>query len=129
MKIAAIEALWCYHKIHTNQSFNSSDCESTIIREIFVQNKFRLGRTKCAAITAGVFVPQIIDEMKKELEKCNFISLATDASNHNAIKMFPVVGRWFVPNVGIQTKVLDLTSQTGTLKKKHYLILIQNNKQ
>lgn len=113
--MAAKEALWCYHKIHTNQSFLSSDCESTVLREIFKQTKFRLGRTKCTAITAGVFAPQIVDEIKKQLAKCNFISIATDASNHNAVKMFPVVGRWFDPNVGIQTKVLDLTSQTGTL--------------
>lgn len=53
--------------------------------------------------------------MKSDLEKVNFVSISTDASNHIGIKMFPVVARWFVPTVGIQTKVLDLTSQPGLL--------------
>ncbi|XP_031626296.1 uncharacterized protein LOC116342721 [Contarinia nasturtii] len=51
--------------------------------------------------------------MKKELESCNFVSIATDASNHGAIKMFPVVVRYFAALEGLKTKVLDLSDQKG----------------
>lgn len=113
LETAAKEALWCYHKTHKNQSFATADCESEIIREVFGQTNFQCKRTKCSAIAAGVFAPQIVKEMKNELASANFVSLATDASNHVATKMFPVVARWFKPLEGIQTKVLDLSSESG----------------
>lgn len=50
--------------------------------------------------------------MKLEIKSCNFVSIATDASNHIAIKMFPEVARWFHPD-GIKAKVLDLSDETG----------------
>lgn len=66
-----------------------------------------------AAIISGVFAPRILDEIARELETAKFVSIATDASNRNAIKMFPVVLRWFSPTNGLQNKVVDLTSQEG----------------
>lgn len=114
---AAKEALWCYHKIHKIQSFASSDCESQIFREVFKQKEFHLGRSKCAAISSNVFAPKIVEEMKQELKSCNFVSIATDASNHNAVKMFPVIARWFSPVNGLNNKVLDLTNQKGSSMK------------
>lgn len=117
LEYAAKEAVWCYHKIHTGQSFKSIDCESEIFRDVFKQAKFYLGHTKCAAIASNVFAPKIVDEMKQELETSNFVSLATDASNHIAVKMFPVIARWFSPLNGINSKVLDLTNVTGLSKE------------
>lgn len=99
---AAKEAVWCYHKVKSGQSFRSSDCESEIIRSVFKQDQFHLGHTKCASIASNVFAPKIVAEVKDELKTCNFVSIATDASNHNAIKMFPVVGRWFSPVNGLK---------------------------
>lgn len=117
LEYAAKEALWCYHKVHTGQSFATSDCESAIFREVFTQTQFRLCHTKCAAITSNVFAPKIVDELKQELKSCNFVSMATDASNHGAVKMFPVIALWFSSVNGINTKVLNLTDETGPLKE------------
>lgn len=114
---AAKEAVWCYHKVHTSQSFASADCESMILRDVFKQDGFRVGRTKCSAITSNVFAPAIVNEVKQELKSSNFVSIATDASNHNAVKMFPVIARWFSPLNGINSKLLDLTDETGLLKE------------
>lgn len=114
---AVKEAVWCYHKVHTGQSFASTDCESEILREMFKQSGFRLGRTKCASIVSNVFAPKIVEEIKQELKSSNFVSIATDASNHAAVKMFPVIARWFSASNGINAKVLDLTDETGLLIK------------
>lgn len=110
---AAKEAAWCYHKVQNTQSFSSIDCDSDLIRQLFGQKEFRVGRTKCSAIVANVFAPRIVDEMQSALKTCNFVSIGTDASNHVAIKMFPIVGRWFNPLEGIQSKILDLSEETG----------------
>lgn len=109
--------MWCYHKIHKGQSFASSDCESEIFRKVFTLKQSHLGRTKCAAITSNVSAPTIVDEMKQKLKSSNFVSMATDASNHNAIKMFPVIARWFSQLNGMNNKVLDLIDETGLLKE------------
>lgn len=113
LEIAAKEALWCYHKIHSGQSFASADCDSTIFRDVFGHTDFHLGRTKCSTIASNVFAPKIVDEVKDELKLLQFVSISTDASNHKAIKMFPVVARWFDIMNGINNKVLDLSSETG----------------
>lgn len=115
LDIASKEAVWCYHKVHKSQSFASTDCESALIRKLFEQKKFHLGRTKCSTIVSNVFAPKIVAEMQSELKSCNFVSIGTDASNHAAVKMFPVIGRWFDPLEGIKTKVLDLSDETGLL--------------
>lgn len=99
--------------MHESQSFASTDCESDLFRQSFVQKQYQLGRTKCSAIVSNVFAPKIVDEMKSELESCNFVSIGMDASNHVAVNMFPVVGRWFNPLEGIKSKVFDLSDETG----------------
>lgn len=111
--LAAQEAVWCYHKVHKGQSFASTDCESAIFRQLFGQKQIHLGRTKWSSIVSSVFAPKIVSEMQLELKTCNFVSIGTDASNHVAVKMFPVVARWFNPLKGIETKVLDLLDETG----------------
>lgn len=103
--------------MHKSQSLASSDCESSIIRQLFGQKQFQLGRTKASAIVSNVFAPKIVEEMRSELASCNFVAIGTDASNHVAIKMFPVIARWFEPLNGIKTKVLDLSDETGLLSK------------
>lgn len=118
---AAKEALWSYHKVCAIQSFSSLDCENQLFRDVYKQKNFHLGRTKCAAIISNVFAPKIVNEMKEELKTSNFVSIATDASNHVAVKMFPVIARWFSLDNGINAKILDLTKQTGLSKKMFQL--------
>lgn len=51
--------------------------------------------------------------MKTELETVNYISIYTDASNHGAIKIFPVVIRYWSVLTGVQVKVVEISSEKG----------------
>lgn len=69
------------------------------------------GRTKVEAIVNNVIGPYTLELTLQGTNKVSFIGVATDASNHNAVKMFPVVIQYFdFKNGGIQTKLLDIKS-------------------
>lgn len=112
-KTAALEGLWAYHTIAENHSFRSTDCSSKIFRDAFEMKKFTLGRTKCEAIVTNVFAPFAASKVKEELAKCNFVSIATDASNHGNIKMFPVMMRYFIPTEGVKIKIIEFVAQSN----------------
>lgn len=113
LQIAACEGVWAYHVINSNHSFRSADCASKIIRNCFGLEKFTCARTKCESIATGVFAPFVVDELKKDLEKCHFITVITDASNHGIIKMFPVVARYFSEKEGVKVRIINLTTEGG----------------
>lgn len=85
------EGVWTYHITKSNHSYRSTDCEGKLIRLMFDQPKFHLARTKCEAIAKNIFETEIKREIKTELQGVNFVSIATDASNHKSDKIFPVV--------------------------------------
>jgi hypothetical protein len=47
------------------------------------------------------------------MQKANFISVTTDASNHKDTKMCPELVRYFMPSEGVQVKVLELKTLPG----------------
>lgn len=111
---AAMEAVWAYHIVHSNQSFHSSTCATKIFKSCFKVPKFSCSETKCQAIVTNVFARHAKDMLMDDLEKCNFVSVYTDASNfHGNIKLFPVLVRYFHPLTGVHVKALDITSQPG----------------
>lgn len=99
--LAAQEGLWAYHVMNSNHSFASSDCASKIIRECFGIKKFTCSQSKCRAIAVNVLAPHAEEIMADEINKSRFVTLFTDASNHNDIKLFPVMGRYFLPLANI----------------------------
>lgn len=111
--ISAYEGLWTYHVIKSNNSFKSSDCASKIFRMCFAMTKFYCARTKSHAITKNVFAPFVVGEIKKELHATNYITITTDASNRGSVKLFPILARYFIPTVGVQVKILELSSEKG----------------
>lgn len=113
LKVAALEGLWTYHTIDENHSFNSTSCASKIFRTAFDISKFRCSRTKCEAIVTNVFGPAVEEMLKEELAQCRFVTLLTDASNHGAVKMFPVMVRYFLPTDGVKVRILNITSENG----------------
>lgn len=74
---------------------------------------FTCSAKKLKAIISGVFAPYTKDVIFQELQHVNYVSLYTDASNHGATKIFPIVVRYFVPLVGVKVKVLDISSEPG----------------
>ena len=112
MKLAAAEGAFAYHTVQHNQSFRSMDCTSKLIQCTF-EPKFTCGRSKAEAIVLNVLTPFAISELESDLQKANFISIMTDASNHKDVKIFPLLVRYFNPTEGIQVKMLDLKSLPG----------------
>ena len=111
-KIAASEALVAYHTVRHGQSFRSNDCLSTLIKKLY-EPKFSSARTKSEAIITNVLSPYILDEVQQDLKKTQSITLSLDASNKKDIKLFPVVVRYFLPNCGVQDKIIDFVSLPG----------------
>lgn len=111
--ITACEGVWAYHIIKENHSFKSSDCASKVFRTCFEMHKFHCARTKCEAIAKNVFAPFARNELKNEIEKVQFVTVSSDASNHGNVKLMPVVIRFFIPTIGVKVKLLEFSSQRG----------------
>ena len=116
IKAAAAEGAWAYHTVKHNQSFNSNDCTSQLFKEIFpdldVAKKFTSARTKITSINTGVLAPFAQHKVLSDLGTQPF-SISVDASNHNEMKLFPLVIRFFSAKVEIDVRLLDLRSMPG----------------
>lgn len=91
-KLARMEITWIYHNVMHNHSFRSMDCTSKLLKK-FVDPKISCARTKTQAAVTNVISTWTDDMLLKELETCHFVIIACDASNHNAIKLLPVLLR------------------------------------
>lgn len=133
---AAMEATFVYHLIKEGQTFQSANCTSHLIREIFGKNPdFRCSETKAEAIAtgnvkfhimlynnclcfiwfiflysfeiSGVLRPMAIDMLLDEIRGVNFIAMCCDTSNKGNFKVLPVMIRYFSHRTGTQTKLID----------------------
>ena len=115
-KAAAVEGTWAYHTIKHQQSFLSNDCESQLFKAIFpnsgVAKKFASARTKTASIITGVLAPYAQKKLLFGLGTRPF-SISVDASNHNEVKLFPLVIRFFNVKAGVTVRLLDLRAMPG----------------
>ena len=71
--------------------------------------KFASARTKTKNIITGVLGPYAQKILLSELETQPF-SVSVDASNHNELKLFPLVIRFFNAKVGVRVRLLNLRS-------------------
>lgn len=51
--------------------------------------------------------PYAVQQVCKELEEAKYIFLMVDTSNHKNVKLVPILVRYFIPNKGIQVKVIE----------------------
>ena len=82
-----------------------------------IAGKLTLGRTKASAIAHKVLGPASVQETVEILQNNVFYSVATDASNHGAIEMFPLMVRFYSPFTNLETCVLDFyedSNETAT---------------
>lgn len=130
LDVAAAEGVWAYHTVQENHSFRSNDCASKLIQLCF-EPKFRCARTKTEAIVRNVLARTAMTELKEHLSQSNCISILTDASNHGAQKMFPILVRYVLPYEGVQVKILEFQDQPGETSEVivNYLtkVLTENN--
>ena len=112
-KAAAAEGAWAFHTAKHQQSFLSNDCTTHLIKAIFsdsdIAKKFTSARTKTASIITGVLAPFAQKSLLSELGEQPF-SIFIDASNHNEVKLFLLVVRFFSAKVGVRVRILDLRS-------------------
>ncbi|XP_055906088.1 uncharacterized protein LOC129941473 [Eupeodes corollae] len=111
--LKAAEATIAYHTVFHHQSFNSLDCTIKLNQKIYFDSnickQLSCARTKATAIITNVIAPFSISQVLCDLKTIAFISVQTDASNHLALKMFPVLIRYYdFKNGGTKSKILNL---------------------
>jgi len=115
LKARAAEAALPFHTVTHHQSYKSMDCTAGLMRKLFADSQtatsITCARTKTEAIINNIIGPHMAAELVKSLNDINCIGIATDASNHGAEKLFPIIIQYFDWKAGgIQTKLLELDS-------------------
>ena len=112
-KTAVAESTWAFHTVKHQQSFLSNDCTSHLFKTFFpgsdIAKKFASARTETKSIITGVLGPYAQKILFSELGTQPF-SVSVDASNHNQLKLFALVIRFFNAKVGVQVRLLNLRS-------------------
>jgi hypothetical protein len=54
-----------------------------------------------------------MQQILEELETVKYISVMVDASNHESLKLVPVLVWYFIPRKGVQTKVTEFHNFEG----------------
>ncbi|KAL4100954.1 hypothetical protein QTP88_020978 [Uroleucon formosanum] len=109
----AKEVTFVYHTILHSQSFNSMTCTSTLIRKLFDEKKFTAARTKTREVAVNVIAPFAVQLTIDDLKTVDFVSILVDAPNHKAIKLVPVIVRYFSPTTGVRNKILEFSNLPG----------------
>ncbi|KAL0879423.1 hypothetical protein ABMA27_003174 [Loxostege sticticalis] len=109
----AAEGTLAFHTIKHHQSYNSMECTASLTRKMFADSEtaknLKCGKTKTEAIVNQVVAPHTITTIIETLRNISCLSVATDASNHGADKLFPILIQYFNwTGNGIETKILDL---------------------
>ena len=116
-ELAAAEGTFAYHMIQHNHSFRSMDCTGKLIKKNY-DPKFAMACTKSEAIVVNVLNPYISKTVVDDINESNFVSLAFDTSNHNNIKLAPVLIRHFKPSSGIKTEIAELSAIEGETSER-----------
>ena len=118
--VAAAEATMAFHTVKHHQSYKSNDCTSTLIRKVFpdsnISKKYSCARTKVEAIVNNVLSPMTVQYALNDIQEHGvmYLGVATDGSNHQSIKLFPIVIQYFDwINGGLQSKLLEVRSTTN----------------
>lgn len=110
----AAEATLAFHVVKHHQSYKSMDCTSSLLRQLFsdseVARNLACARTKTEAIINNVIAPYTIEILLEKLKDVVYLGLSTDASNHNADKIFPVIIQFFDWKFGTDCKLLELAA-------------------
>jgi hypothetical protein len=121
--VAAAELATAYKVIKHSQSFSSLDCSNKLhplmYCDLKIEVKQSIARTKATVITKNILALHTISSCVADLQKTPFYGIVTDASNHKAEKIFPLVIQYFSKTEGIICKLIRVNS----LKDKIYHFL------
>jgi hypothetical protein len=131
--IAAAELATAYKVIKHHQSFSSSDCSNKLHPRMYcdlkIAAKQSIARTKATVITKNILAPHTISSCVADLQKTPFYGIATDASNHKAEKIFPLVIQYFSKTEGIVSKLIRVDSlkvETSETVSKYCIDTLKN---
>ena len=71
------------------------------------------------------------DKLHRELDRINFVTVTIDASNTKEVKLVPIVIRYFLPESGIEVKLLQFKSvprETAEILSKYLLSVLDQTK-
>ena len=71
------------------------------------------------------------DKLHRELDRINFVTLTIDASNTKEVKLVPIVIRYFLPQNGVEVKLLQFKSvprETAEILSKYLLSVLDQTK-
>ncbi|KAL0852281.1 hypothetical protein ABMA28_000489 [Loxostege sticticalis] len=110
-KIIAAELVQVYHGAKHSIPYTTTDCNGKLCSVIFpdskIANKISLGRTKASSIAFNVLAPASLEDIVNKLKDDIYFSISTDASNHGNIKLFPILVRFYTPDIGLRVALLD----------------------
>jgi hypothetical protein len=109
------EGAFAFHTVKHLSSYKTVDCTSVLFKTIFpdseIARKFSSVRAKTEAIMNSVIAPHATENIKQVFTNntVSYCGVATGASNHNAVKVFPVVILYFDwKNGGLQSKLIEV---------------------
>ena len=97
-EITATKGTLAFHAVKHHHSFLSS---SVSLKKIFpdsnVAKKFSSGRITTEKVVTGVLTQYSIDAVLKSFEEndITYFGVATDGSNHNELKLLPIIVQYF----------------------------------
>ena len=104
--IAAAELTTAYKVVKHHQSFSLLDCIVKLKAIMYPGSKIvakqSTARTKATTIVKNILVPHSVSEVKINLQKVSYYGIGTNASNHKAEKIFPLLVQYFTEHNGIQ---------------------------
>ena len=118
-EITASEDTLIFHGAMHHHSFLSMDCTSVLLKKIFpdsiVAKKLSSG-TKTEKVVTSILAQYSIDAFLKSFEENNiaYFGVATDGSNHNELKLFPIIFQYFDwRKGGLQSKLIEFTNMAN----------------
>ena len=101
------------------------DCTSVLLKSIFadfnVAKKFSRGRTKTQKVVTSVLAQYSLDAVLKSFKENDiaYSGVATDGSNHNELKLFPIIIQYFDwRKGGLQSKLIEFTNKANETADK-----------
>ena len=100
-EITAAKGTLAFLAVKHHHSFLSMDCTTVLLKEIFpdsnVAEKFSSGRTKTEKLVTSKLAQYSIDAVLKSFEEHDiaYFGVATDSSNHDELKLFPIIIQHF----------------------------------
>ena len=78
--------------------------------------KFSSGRTKTEKVVTSVLAQYFIDAVLKSFEEYDiaYFGVTTDSSNHNELKLFPIIIQYFDwRKGGLQSKLIEFINKAN----------------